>query len=115
MGFKDFIKDVAKKATSVGKVSGSGFPLGTYINFGNSDGDNAMIFTYPSKEEYVVTHDKVKSAQVLAMGVMDVQNNGKNTTMTYGTKYKLELTDGKVAILSVGLGDNLYKIERIIF
>ena len=51
------------------------------------------------------------------MGVIDIQksNNGKTTTTIYGTKYKVELTDGKVAILTVGLGETLYKVERIIF
>ena len=115
MGFGSFLKDVAKKMTKVGTVSGSSFPLGTYINFATEDGDAAMLFTYPSKEEYMVTHDKVESAEVLAMGVIDIKQDGKNTTMLYGTKYRVVLKDGKVAILTVGLGDTLYKVERVIF
>ena len=119
MGFADKMKDLAKTAVknalSIGKVSGSSFPLGTIINLSHEDGDAAMLFTYPNKEEYVVTHDKVKSAEVLAMGVIDIQNNNKGTTTIYGTKYKVELTDGKVAILTVGLGNTLYQIEKIIF
>lgn len=119
MGFADKMKDMAKNAmknaTSIGKVSGSSFPLGTIINLTQDDGDAAMMFTYPNKEEYIVTHDKVKYAEVLAMGVIDIKNDGKVTTTLYGTKYKVELTDGKVAILTVGLGDTLYKIEKIIF
>ena len=119
MGFADKMKDMAKNAmknaTSIGKVSGSSFPLGTIINLTQDDGDAAMMFTYPNKEEYIVTSDKVKNAEVLAMGVIDIKNDNKGTTTIYGTKYKVELTDGKVAILTVGLGDTLYKIERIIF
>lgn len=121
MGFADKMKDMAKNAlkqfSKVGTVSGSSFPLGTYINLGTDSGDAAMLFTYPNKEEYLVTRDKVKNAEVLAMGVIDIQksNNGKTTTTIYGTKYKVELTDGKVAILTVGLGETLYKVERIIF
>ena len=119
MGFADKIKDMAKNAvknaTSVGKVSGSSFPLGTIINFATEDGDAAMLFTYPNKEEYTVTHDKVKSAEVLAMGVIDIKSDNKGTTLIHGTKYKVELTDGKVAILTVGLGQTLYRIEKIIF
>ena len=119
MGFADKMKEMAKNAVknaaSIGKVSGSSFPLGTIINLAHDGGDAALLFTYPNKEEYTVTHDKVKSAEVLAMGVIDIQNNGKQTTTIYGTKYKVELTDGKVAILTVGLGDTLYKIEKIIF
>ena len=119
MGFADKMKDMAKNAmknaTSIGTVSGSSFPLGTIINLTQDDGDAAMMFTYPNKEEYIVTSDKVKNAEVLAMGVIDIKSDNKGTTTIYGTKYKVELTDGKVAILTVGLGDTLYKIERIIF
>ena len=119
MGFADKMKDMAKtalkNATSIGKVSGSSFPLGTIINFAHDGGDAAMMFTYPNKEEYMVTRDKVKHAEVLAMGVIDIQKDNKGTTTIYGTKYRVELMDGKVAILTVGLGDTLYKIERIIF
>ena len=116
MGFKDMMKNALKAATSIGKVSGSSFPEGTIINLGtNADGEKQMLFTYPNKEEYFVTRDKVKSAEVLAMGVIDIENNNKGTTTIYGTKYKVELTDGKVAILTVGLGNTLYQIERILF
>lgn len=115
MGFGSFLKNVAKQATSIGKVSGSSFPLGTYINFSTSDGDAAMTFTYPNKDEYVVTHDNVVKAEVLAMGVIDITKKGNTTTLVHGTKYRVELKDGKVAILTVGLGDSLYRIERIIF
>ena len=115
MGFGDMMKGLAKAATSIGKVSGSEFPVGTIINLTNTDGDAFMTFTLPNKTEYVVTHDKVKSAEVLAMGVIDIQNKGNTTTSLYGTKYKLVLNDGKVAVLTVGLGDTLYKIEHIIF
>lgn len=115
MGFKDLIKNVAKQAMSIGKVSGSGFPVGTIINLSSSNGDSAMLFTLPNKEEYVVTHDKIVSAEVLAMGVIDIESNNKGTTLIHGTKYKITLTDGKVAVLTVGLGDTLYKVEHIIF
>ncbi len=115
MGFLDAVKNMAQKATSIGKVSSSDFPVGTYINLTENDGDSAMKFTLPNKSEYIVTRDKVASAEVLAMGVIDIQNNGKQTTTVYGTKYKLVLKDGKVAVLTVGLGDTLYRIEHIIF
>ena len=119
MGFADKMKAMAqsavKNATSIGKVSGSSFPLGTIINLTKDDGDAAMLFTYPNKEEYTVTRDKVKNAEVLAMGVIDIKSDNKGTTTIYGTKYKVELTDGKVAILTVGLGNTLYQIEKIIF
>lgn len=115
MGFGDFVKGALKSATSIGKVSGSEFPVGTIINLTSTDGDASMTFTLPNKTEYIVTHDKVKSAEVLAMGVIDIQQKGNTTTSVYGTKYKVELTDGKVAVLTVGLGDTLYRIEHIIF
>ncbi len=115
MGFGDFAKGVMKQLTSIGNVSGSDFPVGTIIHFSDTDGDASMTFTLPNKTEYVVTHDKVKHAEVLAMGVIDIKPNGNTNTCLYGTKYKVELNDGKVAILTVGLGDTLYKVEHILF
>ena len=115
MGFGDLMKGIAKNMTKIGTVSGSEFPVGTIINFSHSDGDAAMLFTLPNKTEYTVTHDKVKNAEVLAMGVIDIETKGNATTMIYGTKYKVELTDGKIAVLTVGLGETLYRIEHVIF
>ena len=115
MGFKDFVKNVAKNMTKIGDVASSDFPVGTIINLTENEGDPSMTFTLPDKSEYVVTHDKVKSAEVLAMGVIDIQQNGNNTTTLYGTKYKVNLIDGKVAVLTVGLGKTLYRIEHILF
>ena len=119
MGFGDSLKkiggNILKNATKIGDVSGSEFPVGTVIHFSETDGDASMTFTFPNDTKYVVTHDKVKHAEVLAMGVIDIQKNNNTTTSIYGTKYKVELTDGKVAILTVGLGNTLYKIEHIIF
>ena len=120
MGFADSLKkmgkDIMKNVGSIGKVNSSDFPVGTVIHFSETDGDASMTFTLPNDTKYVVTHDKVKSAEVLAMGVIDIQSNGNNgSTSIYGTKYRLELTDGKIAVLTVGLGNTLYKIEHIIF
>ena len=115
MGLKDFLNNAVKAATSIGKVTGSAFPIGTIINMTKNEGEKAFLFTYPNKEEYIVTRDKIKSAEVLAMGVIDIQKDSKGTTMLYGTKYKVELTDGKIAILTVGLGNSLYQVESVIF
>lgn len=119
MGFADSMKklgkDILKNAASIGKVNSSDFPVGTIIHFSETDGDASMTFIYPNDEKYIVTHDKVKKAEVLAMGVIDIQKSNNTTTSIYGTKYKLELSDGKIAVLTVGLGDTLYKIEHIIF
>lgn len=112
MGFKDFIK----KALSVGYVNGADFPLGTYINLGADDGENYILFTYPNKTEERITHDMVKCATVLAMGVIDIQKGPKNTTtMIHGTKYLCVLNDGRQAVLTVNLGETQYKVERVLF
>ena len=119
MGFKDKLGDLAKSAlknaAKIGEVSGSAFPVGSIINLSTQEGETALLFTYPNGEEYRVTHDMVKSASVLAMGVIDIEKKSNQTTLIHGTKYKVELTDGKIAVLTVGLGSTLYKIEHIIF
>lgn len=115
MGFKDFIKNAMKSGSRAGEVNGSAFPLGSYINFGTEEGENYMLFTYPNKTEEKITHDMVKCATVLAMGVMDIQKNGNVTTSIYGTKYLCVLKDGRQAVLTVGLGKTQYRVERILF
>ncbi len=109
------MKNALKSATRAGEVNGSEFPLGTYINFGSEDGENYMLFTYPNKTEEKITHDMVKCATVLAMGVMEIKQNGNQTTSLYGTKYLCVLKDGRQAVLTVGLGKTQYMVERVLF
>lgn len=115
MGFKDMMKNAIKSATRAGEVNGSAFPLGTYINFGSEEGENYMLFTLPNKTEEKITHDMVASATVMAMGVMDIEKNGNQTTLVHGTKYLCVLKDGRQAVLTVGLGKTQYKVERVLF
>lgn len=115
MGLGSAIKNAIKSASRAGEVNGSKFPLGTYINFGIDEGENYMLFTYPNKTEERITHDMVKCATVLAMGVMEIKKEGNVTTSLYGTKYLCVLKDGRQAVLTVGLGITQYKVERILF
>ena len=116
MGLKDFAKNALKSALRAGEVNGSEFPLGTFINFGSDDSENYMLFTYPNKTEEKITHDMIKCATVLAMGVMDIQQDPKKgTTLLYGTKYLCVLKDGRQAVLTVGLGKSQYMVERVLF
>lgn len=115
MGLKDLAKGALKKATSIGKVNGHDFPIGSYINLTSVDGERAFLFTYPDKTEEKITHDMIKCATVLAMGVIDIEKNGNNTTMLYGTKYLVVFKDGRQAVLTVGLGNTLYVVESVLF
>lgn len=115
MGLGDFAKNALKSMNRAGEVNGSAFPLGTYINFATDDGENIMLFTYPNKTEEKISHDMIKCATVLAMGVMDIKQNGNTTTSVYGTKYLCVLKDGRQAVLTVGLGKTQYQVERVLF
>lgn len=115
MGFGSFLKGALKQATKVGYVNSHDFPQGTYINFGSDAGEKIMLFTLPNKEEVKITHDMIESATVLAMGVIEIKQDNKGTTLLYGTKYFVKLKDGRAAVLTVGLGDTLYRVESIIF
>jgi hypothetical protein len=115
MGLGDLVKNTLKSMTRAGEVNGSSFPLGTYINFGSEDGENYMLFTYPNKTEEKITHDMIKCATVLAMGVMDIKSDSKGTTLVHGTKYLCVLKDGRQAVLTVGLGATQYRVERVLF
>lgn len=112
MGLGDFVKNAVKKANMAGVVSGSAFPLGTYINFADDGSEKCMIFTYPDKSEEKITHDMIKCATVLAMGVMDFNDKGQEI---HGTKYLCVLKDGRQAVLTTRIGATLYMVERILF
>ena len=120
MGLGKMIGNAIKSATRAGEVNGSEFPLGTYINFGSNEGENFMLFTYPNKTEERITHDMIKCATVLAMGVMDIEHKTDSkgnsiTNLIHGTKYLCVLKDGRQAVLTVGLGKTQYMVERILF
>ena len=115
MGIKDFAVNTIKKLNSCGKVNGYDFPLGTYINLTNNDGERGFLFTYPDKTEEKITHDMIKCATVLAMGVIDIEQKNNQTILLYGTKYLVVFKDGRQAVLTVGIGDTLYKIEFVLF
>ena len=111
MGLKNMLKSLFR----AGEVNGSDFPLGTFINFGENEGENYMLFTYPNKTEEKITHDMVKCATVLAMGVMEIKQTNNGTELLHGTKYLCVLKDGRQAVLTVGLGKTQYRVERVIF
>ena len=115
MGLKDFAVNTLKKAVSCGRVNGHDFPVGSFINLTNVDGELAFLFTYPDKTEEKITHDMIKCATILAMGVIDIENKGNQTTLLYGTKYLVVFNDGRQAVLTVGIGDSLYRIESVLF
>lgn len=110
MGFSDFLNNPPKILTPPSNVSSSDFPVGTIIDLTTTDGDPSMTFTMPNKTKYTVTHDNIKSAEVLAMGVITIATDKP----VYGTKYKIVMTDGKTAILSVPSA-RTQSIEHIIF
>lgn len=115
MGLKKFLQKSIKSAFRAGEVNGSEFPLGTFINFKTEDGENCMLFTYPNGTEETITHDMIKCATVLAMGVMNIEKSNRGTTLLHGTKYLCVLKDGRQAALTVGLGATQYKVERVLF
>ena len=110
-----FLGNALKSMSRAGEVNGSAFPVGSYINLGSEDGERFLLFTYPNKQEEKITHDMVKCATVLCTGVIDIKQDGKGTTMLYGTKYLVVLKDGRQAVLTVGLGPSLYRIESVLF
>ena len=44
MGLKDLAKGAVKRLTSCGKVNGHDFPIGSYINLTDVDGERAFLF-----------------------------------------------------------------------
>lgn len=110
-----FWKELVKANTTVGWVNSHDFPTGTRVNVTKDEGEKAFLLTLPNKKEIKITHDMIESATVLAMGVIDIKQNGKKTTMIHGTKYLFKLKDGRVGVLTAGLGNTSNVIESILF
>ncbi len=114
-GISEVARTLARQQEGSGKVSGADFPLGTVVKFTSSDGCDSMIFFCKSKEDYVITKDRIKKAEILAMGVIGQKPKGTDTVACYGIKYRIETVDGKTAVITVEAGEAQYKVEHIIF
>lgn len=123
MAFGESLKNKLKSMSRDGEVNGSVFPFGTYINFRLEDSEEYMIFIYPNKEEERITHDKVKCATILAMGVSN-KNTSSGTKVSVGgidgyatiiVKYLCVLKDGRQAVITVDSCKNQYKVEKVLF
>ena len=115
MGFGDFAKGLVKNALKCGWICGHDFPVGSYLNMTSVEGEKAFLITFPNKTELKVTHDMVKCATVLAMGVIDIEQKGNVTTSIYGTKFLMVLKDGRQGVITTGLGDTCKTIESVLF
>lgn len=116
MGFVEGLKKAADVLNADGRVNGHDFPPGTYLRFVEEDGENAFRIMYPSGEKLIVTHDKVKYAAILCMGVIGTRpNKYEGVTQILGTKIRFELNDGKSGIITCSIGDNLNIVESVLF
>lgn len=122
MGFTDklksFAKETIRKNAVIGHICSNDFPVGTEINIQCIDNVYSLLLTLPNKTTCTITHDDIKNADIAAIGVIDIKGGGNTnttTTLIHGTKYKIELKDGRSAVLTVGLGADQDRIESIIF
>jgi hypothetical protein len=96
----------AKTAAPDGVAAGADFPVGTRVEVGR-DGRTLYLVT-PEKKRRAVTHEFIRSAEVLTMGAV------KNGEDAFAVKYRLELTDGTVAVLTVSAAD-AERVEHVLF
>ena len=95
-----------ERAAAVGAAAGADFPVGTRVELGG-DGRSLNLVT-PEKKRRTVTHEIVRSAEVLAMGPV------KDGEGSFSVKYRLELTDGTVAVLTVP-AEEAERVEHVLF
>ncbi|MBR6427400.1 MAG: hypothetical protein IKS28_06190 [Clostridia bacterium] len=87
-------------------AAGADFPVGTRVEI-SRDGRTLYLVT-PEKTRRAVTHEFIRSAEVLAMGAV------KSGEDAFTVKYRLELTDGTSAILTVPAAD-AELVEHVLF
>ena len=102
----DVREQSAKSAVPDGVAAGADFPVGTRVEVGR-DGRTLFLVT-PEKKRRAVTHEIIRSAEVLTMGAL------KGGEDAYAVKYRLELTDGTVAVLTVPAAD-AERVEHVLF
>ena len=110
-----FVKNLVKSLFKSGWICGHEFPVGTFINLTKDENERAFLVTYPNKTEEKITHDMIKCATILAMGVIDIAKNNNQNTLLYGTKYLIVLKDGRQGVLTAGLGQPCNIIESVLF
>lgn len=119
MGLGQILKN---QVTQIGYVTGSAWPqnsvLKQYIDQENHK--EGLTISWPDGE-MTFFHEDVKYACICAMGVCDIKSDGK---LDYGIKYKVELNDGRVLIITThyggvgalgGVMTTTPFIERVIF
>lgn len=110
------LKKLWDYATKEGWVNGHSFPRGSYIHFDSDSGEKAIRITYPNGQDFVITHDMVKYAAIIATGVIELRsNNNGGNTLIYGCKIRFELNDGKSGVITTNLGNPLDRIEEVMF
>ena len=92
-----------------GAAAGSAFPVGSRIEI-SPDSQTLFILT-PDKKRRAVTHDIIRRAEILCMGEFPA---GEIAARAFAVKYRLELTDGTEAVLTVP-ADLSEEIEHILF
>ena len=78
-----------------GVAAGADFPVGTRLEKGKDE--QTLWIVTPDKKRRAVTHDIIRSAKVLCMGECEIEPGKRE----FAAKYRLELTDGTEAILTV--------------
>ena len=97
-----------------GVVSGSAFPVGTYLHFEGKPEEKKLYFVYPDKSTEELTHDMVKCATILCNGVF-MYGAPLALEPINGTKYLVVLKDGRQFVHLVHLAETQYFVESIYF
>ncbi len=116
-----------RKQNYVGYATGSHFPIGTKV-FLCEDDENSKILELesPNGEIYILSTDKVAKVYPPVLGVIDIpkagfmdalqgHEYGKTMSIIHGAKYQVDLTDGFSVMLTIILGEPMYKVERVIY
>lgn len=111
----EIARTLGRSHEGAGRVSGSDFPNGTTVGFSSSKGTDSLVIFCKGGSNYTVTKDKVRHAEILAMGIIGTKPKGTESVECFGIKYRIETTDGKVAIITIEASEAQYKIENIIF
>lgn len=107
--------NVLKAVTKAGWVNGHDFPFGSYINFAHDGAEKCFLITLPNKTEEKITHDMVRCASLMGMGVIEIKENGQGTQLIHGAKYLVVLKDGRSMVITVGLGNSMNRVEGVLF
>ena len=114
----DSLKEKAGQATS------SNFPIVTKVYLAENDSENLLELEHLNGDVYALSNVNISKAHHPVLGIIDIERTRQvvvafgatdTTKIIHRAKYLIETTEDLRIMLSIILGEPMYKVERVIY